>query len=417
VERLDALTGGRLQRIGLSATQKPIDEVARLLVGAGRCAPDGAPRCAIVDAGHRRTLDLRVETPDQELGAITSHELRAEIYERLAAHICAHRTTIVFVNTRRLVERVAHALGERLGPERVAAHHGSMSREMRLAAESGLKSGAVPVIVATASLELGIDVGHVDLVCHLGAPRSIATLLQRVGRSGHSLGAVPKGILFPLTRDELVQSTAAVRAVEAGELDRLTIPENPLDILAQQIVAITASEEEIEIEALWVLVRRAYPFRNLARHDFDSVIGMLADGVSTRRPRSAHLHADRIHGRLRRGAARLGAITGGGAIPDMADYDVVEDATSAVIGKVNEDFAIESMAGDIFQLGNRAWRIRRVEAGRVRVVDAAGAPPTMPFWLGEAPARTAELSAAVADLRVEVAARPPNRPGVAMADE
>jgi ATP-dependent Lhr-like helicase len=407
VERLDALGGGRLQRIGLSATQNPIGEVARLLVGSGRCAADGTPRCAIVDAGHRRALDLRVETPDAELGAITSHELRALIYERLAALIRTHRTTIVFVNTRRLVERVAHALGELLGPERVAAHHGSMSREMRLAAESGLKSGAVPVIVATASLELGIDVGHVDLVCHLGAPRSLASLLQRVGRSGHSLGAVPKGIVFPLTRDELVQCAAAVRAIEAGALDRLVIPENPLDILAQQAVAITAGEGEMMIAALWDLVRRAYPFRNLARHDFDAVLDMLAEGVSTRRGRrSAHLHADRVHGRLRpRRGARLAAITGGGAIPDMADYDVVEDATGALIGKVNEDFAVESLAGDVFQLGNRSWRIRRVEAGRVRVLDAAGAPPTMPFWLGEAPARTAELSAAVADLRREVAER------------
>ena len=410
LERLDALSGGGLQRIGLSATQKPIDEVARLLVGAGRSAADGSPRCAIVDAGHRRTLDLRVETPDQELGAITSHELRAEIYERLAALVRAHRTTIVFVNTRRLVERVSHALGERLGPDRVAAHHGSMSRELRLAAETGLKSGAVPVIVATASLELGIDVGHVDLVCHLGAPRSIAALLQRVGRSGHSLGAVPKGVIFPLTRDELVQCAAAVRAVEAGELDRLVIPENPLDILAQQSVAIVASEDEIAIEALWDLVRRAHPFRSLPRRDFDAVVDMLADGVATRRGRrSAHLHADRVHGRLRpRRGARLAAITGGGAIPDMADYDVVEDATGALIGKVNEDFAVESLAGDIFQLGNRAWRIRRVEAGRVRVLDAAGAPPTMPFWLGEAPARTPELSAAVGDLRREVAGRAPD---------
>jgi ATP-dependent helicase Lhr and Lhr-like helicase len=412
IERFDALSERRLQRIGLSATQKPIDEVARLLVGAGRCADDGTPRCAIVDAGHRRALELHVETPDQELSAITSHELRAEIYERLVALVRSHRTTIVFVNTRRLVERVAHALGERLGAERVAAHHGSMSRELRFAAEAGLKSGAVPVIVATASLELGIDVGHVDLVCHLGAPRSIATLLQRVGRSGHSLGAVPKGVLFPLTRDELVQCAAAVRAVEAGELDRLTIPENPLDILAQQAVAITASDDEIAIEELWALVRRAHPFRRLPRADFDAVVDMLADGVSTRRGRrSAHLHADRVHGRLRpRRGARLAAITSGGAIPDMADYDVVEDATSAIIGKVNEDFAIESLAGDVFQLGNRAWRIRRVEAGRVRVVDAAGAPPTMPFWFGEAPARTAELSAALADLRRELAERAADPP-------
>jgi ATP-dependent Lhr-like helicase len=407
LERLDALAGRPLQRIGLSATQKPIQEVARLLVGAGRCAADGTPTCAIVDAGHRRALELRIETPDQELTAITSHELRAEVYERIAALVQRHRTTIVFVNTRRLVERVAHALGERLGPERVAAHHGSMSREHRLAAENGLKSGAVPVIVATASLELGIDVGHVDLVCHLGAPRSLASLLQRVGRSGHSLGALPRGVLFPLTRDELVQSAAAVRAIEAGELDRLSIPENPLDILAQQLVAITASEGDLAIEALWQLVRRAHPFRHLTRTAFDAVVDMLAEGVSTRRGRrSAHLHADRVHGRLRpRRGARLAAITGGGAIPDMADYDVVEDATNALIGKVNEDFAVESLAGDVFQLGNRSWRIRRVEAGRVRVVDAAGAPPTMPFWLGEAPARTAELCAAVAQLRADIAAR------------
>jgi ATP-dependent Lhr-like helicase len=407
IERLDALAAGRLQRVGLSATQKPIDEVARLLVGAGRLAADGAPRCAIVDAGHRRALDLQVATPDQEITAIASHELRAEIYERIADLVRAHRTTIVFVNTRRLVERVAHALGERLGPERVAAHHGSMSRELRLAAETGLKSGAVPVIVATASLELGIDVGHVDLVVHLGAPRSLASLLQRVGRSGHSLGATPKGIIFPLTRDELVQCAAAVRAVEAGELDRLTIPENPLDILAQQVVAIAASEGEVEVEALWALVRRAHPFRRLERHDFDAVLDMLSEGVSTRRGRrSAHLHADRVHGRLRpRRGARLSAITGGGAIPDMADYDVIEDTSQAVIGKVNEDFAVESLAGDIFQLGNRSWRIRRVEAGRIRVVDAGNAPPTMPFWLGEAPSRTAELSAAIADLRREIATR------------
>lgn len=407
IERLDALTGGRVQRVGLSATQRPIETVARLLVGSGRCAADGTPRCAIVDAGHRRALDLRVETPDQELAAITSHELRAEIYERIVALVRAHRTTIVFVNTRRLVERVAHALGERLGAERVAAHHGSMSRELRLAAEMGLKSGAVPVIVATASLELGIDIGHVDLVCHLGAPRSLASLLQRVGRSGHSLGAVPRGVLFPLTRDELVQCAAAVRAVEAGVLDELTVPENPLDILAQQIVAIAASEGEIGVEALWELVRRAHPFRRLPRRDFDAVVEMLAEGVSTRRGRrSAHLHVDRVHGRVRpRRGARLAAITGGGAIPDMADYDVVEDATGALVGKVNEDFAVESLAGDVMQLGNRAWRIRRVEAGKVRVVDAAGAPPSMPFWLGEAPARTAELSAAVAALRVALAAR------------
>jgi ATP-dependent Lhr-like helicase len=406
LERLDALAGRGLQRIGLSATQKPIDEVARLLVGAARCRSDGAPVCEIVNVGHRRELDLSVHTPEIELGPITSHELRAEIYERLTALVRRHRTTIVFVNTRRLVERVAHALSERLGKEHVAAHHGSMSREARLAAEDGLKSGAIPVVVATASLELGIDVGHVDLVCHLGAPRSLATLLQRVGRSGHFLGAIPKGVIFPLTRDELVQSAAAVRAVYGGDLDRVAIFENPLDILAQQMVA-TAASAEIGVEELWALVRRAYPFRHLPRADFEAVLDMLAEGVSTRRGRrSAHLHFDRVHGQLRaRRGARLAAITSGGAIPDTADYDVIEDPAGAFVGKVNEDFAIESLAGDIFLLGNRSWRILRVEAGRLRVADAQGAPPTIPFWLGESPARTIELSAAVAGLRREVAER------------
>jgi ATP-dependent Lhr-like helicase len=406
LERLCALAGRRLQRIGLSATQRPVEEVARLLVGAGNCTPEGSPECSIIDIGHRRELDLRIEVPESELGSVASHEVRAEVYDRLVGLVNTHRTTIVFVNTRRLVERVAHALSERLGRDRVAAHHGSLSRQLRLAAEEGLKSGAISVIVATASLELGIDVGHVDLVCHLGVPRSLTSLLQRVGRSGHFLGAVPKGVIFALTRDELVQSAAAVRAIYTGELDCLRIPENPLDILAQHIVAVVASGE-IGVDPLWDLIRRAYPFRRLRREDFDAVVEMLAEGVSTRRGRrSAHLHYDRVHGRLRaRRGARLAAITGGGAIPDTADYDVVEEPADIFVGKVNEDFAVESLAGDIFLLGNRSWQIRRVEAGRVRVADAQGAPPTVPFWLGEAPARTPELSAAVADLRSEIARR------------
>ena len=406
LERFDALARRRLQRIGLSATQRPVEEVARLLVGAARCEADGTPRCAIVDVGHRRDVDLSIETTDLELGPIPTHELRAAVYQRITELVARHRTTIVFVNTRRLVERVAHELTERLGEGKVAAHHGSLSRKTRLAAEEGLKSGAIPVVVATASLELGIDVGYVELVCHLGAPRSIATLLQRVGRSGHFLGAIPKGILFPLTRDELVQCAAAVRAVRQGELDRLTIPEAPLDILAQQMVA-TAAAAEIGTEELFASIRSAYPFRKLDRRRFDQVLDMLADGVSTRRGRrSAHLHYDRVHGRIRgRRGARLAAITGGGAIPDTADYDVVEDPAGNLVGRINEDYAIESMAGDIFLLGNRSWRIRRVEAGRVRVTDAQNAPPTIPFWLGEAPARTAELCAAIASLRWEIAER------------
>ena len=404
LERLDALTGGRAQRIGLSATQKPIREIAALLVGTGRQDDAGDPGCKIVDIGHRRAWELTIEVPEEPLGPIATHEQWGEVYERIAELTRTHRTTLVFVNTRRLVERVAHQLTLRLGEGKVAAHHGSLSRRIRLEAERGLKSGEIPLVVATASLELGIDIGHVDLVCHLGAPRALATLLQRVGRSGHWKGGVPKGILFPLTRDELVQSAAAVRAARAGELDRIVLPEKPLDILAQQIVA-TAAAGETREEDLWELVRRAYPYRGLTRAEFEQVIEMLSEGVATRRGRqSAHVHRDEVNGVLRaRRGARLAAITSGGAIPDTADYDVIEEPTEALVGKVNEDFAIESMAGDIFLLGNSSWRIRRVEAGRVRVVDAHGAPPTIPFWLGEAPARTPELSAAVADLRAAVA--------------
>ncbi len=411
LERLDALTQRPVQRIGLSATQKPIQEVARLLVGGGRVDAAGNPNCTIVDTGHRRAMDLGIETTDFELGPIASHELWADIYDRITRHVAAHRTTIVFVNTRRLVERVAHQLSERLGDDRVVAHHGSLARRIRLTAERKLKSGEVPVVVATASLELGIDVGHVDLVCHVGAPRALATLLQRVGRSGHWLGSVPKGIFFPLTRDDLVQTAAAVRAISQGNLDRLTVAPKPLDILAQQLVALAASEEDIAETDAWALVRRAYPYHDLRPEEFEDVVTMLSEGVSTRRGRrSAHLHRDRVHGRLRgRRGARLAAMTSGGAIPDTADYDVVEEPTGARVGKVNEDFAIESMGGDIFLLGNHSWRIRRVESGTVRVEDAGQTPPTIPFWLGEAPARTAELSAAVSDLREEVATRLPDR--------
>ncbi|MGH2732768.1 MAG: helicase-related protein, partial [Actinomycetota bacterium] len=404
LERLDRLAGRRLQRIGLSATQKPTEEIARLLVGGGGIDEEGRPDCEIVNVGHQRPWDLSIEVPGQPLGPIASHELWAEVYDRVAKLSRQHRTTLVFVNTRRLVERVSHALAARLGEDKVAAHHGSLSRPLRLKAEQGLKSGEVPVVVATASLELGIDIGHVDLVCHLGAPRSLATLLQRVGRSGHWLGAVPKGILLPLTRDELVQSAAAVRAVRAGELDRVILPDKPLDVLAQQIVA-TAATEKIAEEALWEMVSRAYPYRSLTRGEFEQVLEVVSEGVSTRTGRrGAHVHRDRVNGVVsgRRGA-RLIAITCGGAIPDTADYDVIEDPEETFVGKVNEDFAIESMAGDIFLLGNTSWRIRRIESGRVRVVDAKGAPPTIPFWVGEAPARTAELSEAVSELRSWIA--------------
>ena len=356
------------------------------------------------------------------MGAIVTHDIWGEVYDKLVAQVKAHRTTLVFVNTRRLVERVAHQLSERLGEDKVGAHHGSLSRKGRLEVEEKLKSGALPVVVATASLELGIDIGHVDVVCHIGSPRTLNILLQRVGRSGHWLGALPKGIFYPLTRDDLMQCAAGIRAVRDGQLDRLTIPEKPLDILAQQMVATVASvasssdatanqkhstDSGISEQALWRSVRRAYQYRNLTSEEFEQVLQMLSEGVSTRKGRrSAYLHRDRIHGVLRaRRGARLTAITNGGAIPDTADYDVIEFPDETLVGKVNEDFAIESLAGDIFLLGNRSWRIRRVASGKVWVEDAKGLPPSIPFWLAEAPARTRELSAAVSDLRKEIAAR------------
>src|SRR2546423_7416519 len=406
LERLDALDDRRRQRIALSATKSPIEDIARLLVGTSRLDAGGRPDCAIVDVGHRRDWDLSIHVPGQPRGPIASHELWGEVYDRMASMVEEHRSTLVFVNTRRLVERVAHQLEARLGEGKVGAHHGSLSRKTRLAAEEGLKSGSLRVVVATASLELGIDVGHVDLVCHLGAPRALATLLQRIGRSGHWLGGIPKGVLFPLTRDELVQSAGAVMAARAGELDRVIMPAKPLDILAQQIVA-TAATGKVPEESLWDMARRAYPYRDLTRKEFDEVIEMLSEGFATKRGRSsAHLHRDQVNGVVsgRRGA-RLAAITSGGAIPDTADYDVIAEPEEVFVGKVNEDFAVESMAGDVFLLGNTSWRIRRVESGRVRVEDAKGAPSSVPFWLGEAPARTAELSRAVSDLRAGVAAR------------
>lgn len=408
LERLDALAGKCLQRIGLSATQKPIEEIACLLVGTMGIRLDGSPDCAIVDVGHKRDLDLSIELPERQLGPIASNEIWAEIYQDITARVRDHRTTLVFVNTRRLVERVAHQLTLRLGEGQVGAHHGSLSRKARLETEEKLKSGALPVVVATASLELGIDIGHVELVCHIGSPRMLATLLQRVGRSGHWLGAVPKGIFYPLTRDDLLQSAAAIRAVRSGELDRVTIPEKPFDIMAQQIVATVAADTAgISEDDLFSLIRKAYPYRCLSRDEFNEVVELLSEGIAARGGRRrAYLHRDRVHGRVKaRRSARLIAITNGGAIPETADYDVIEAPTEAFVGKVNEDFAIESLAGDIFLLGNRSWRIRRVSSGKVWVEDAQGLPPSIPFWLGEAPARTPELSQAVSDLRSGVASR------------
>src|SRR5467141_165594 len=394
LERLDHLTGKRLTRIGLSATQKPIELVAHFLTGNDRPDP------TVVQIGHRRELDLAVEVPGSELGPVASNEMWAEIYDRLAALATRHRSTLIFVNTRRLAERMAHHLAERLGKEVVAAHHGSLSRKLRLVAERKLKSGELRAIVATASLELGIDIGTVDLVCLIGSPRSISVGLQRIGRAGHWRGAVPKGRLFATTRDDLLECSALVRAIRQGDLDRIAVPEAPLDILAQQIVAMCAAEDWNETE-LFQAVRHAYPYRNLARAEFDEILVMLSEGIAISRGRYAvYLHRDRVNGviRARRGS-RLAAITSGGAIPENALYTVIVQPEGATVGTIDEDFAVESIAGDIMLLGNTSWRIRRVSSGSVLVEDAQGAPPTIPIWRGEAPARTDELSAHVSELR------------------
>src|SRR6266700_1887549 len=414
---LEAIRFGRkptLVRIGLSATQKPIEEVAHFLTGNGRPDP------VIVNIGHKRTLNLAVEVPGSQLGPIATNEMWEEIYDRLGELVHQNRSTLVFVNTRRLVERVAHHLAERLGEDNVAAHHGSLSRKLRLAAEKKLKDGQIKVLVATASLELGIDIGTVDLVVQISSPRAIAVALQRVGRSGHWRGAVPKGRFFATTRDELFECATLVRAIRHGELDRIMIPDSPLDILAQQIVATCASAGSTNPEEdtgwkehdLFDLVTRAYPYRNLSRPTFNSILEMLSEGIAARRGRyGAYLHWDRVNHKLRaRRGSRLAAITSGGAIPETALFTVVAQPDGVVVGTLDEDFAVESNAGDIMLLGNTSWRIRRVEgkSGRVLVEDAHGAPPSVPFWRGEAPARTEELSSEIGSLRNEISERLPN---------
>ena len=440
LERLEVLTHRSPVRIGLSATQKPIEEVARFLAGNGR------PEPVIVNIGHKRTLDLGVEVPASEIGPVATNEMWGEIYARIVQLVNEHRSTLVFVNTRRLAERMAHHLGELLGEENVAAHHGSLSRKLRLAAEKKLKDGEIRVLVATASLELGIDVGTVDLVCHISSPRSIAVALQRVGRSGHWRGAVPKGRFFATTRDDLAECAVLVRAIHRGELDRLIFPEGSLDVLAQQIVACCAvatgahsqgnaddnprppqetrkggapdaktgvveTSGGWDEDELFALTKRAYPYRNLSREKYDAVIEMLAEGIAAQRGRyGAYLHHDKVNRKLRaRRGARLAAITSGGAIPDNAQFTVVAEPDGAVVGTVDEDFAVESMAGEVMLLGNTSWRIRRIEgrSSRMLVEDAHGEPPGVPFWRGEAPSRTAELSEQLGDLRKEISDRLP----------
>ncbi|HEV3378932.1 MAG TPA: DEAD/DEAH box helicase [Thermoleophilaceae bacterium] len=403
LERLCAVTERPPVRVGLSATVKPVETTARLLVGADEPFP------TVVDSGHRRRLDLSLELPDGELEAAISGDQFDEILDRIAAHVARHRTTLVFVNTRKLSERVAHQLGERLGEDQVAAHHGSLSRERRQRVERRLRAGDLRALVATASLELGIDVGPVELVCQIGSPHSIGTFLQRVGRANHQRTGVPRGMVYPTTRDELVECTALLAAVRRGRLDALHPPERPLDILAQQIVAETAArgDDGVAEDELFALVTRAWPYRQLARDDFDEIVDLVSAGIETGRGRRmAYLHRDRVNGRLRgRRGARLATLTSGGAIPETGDYRVLMEPGDVLVGSVNEDFAIESQQGDVFLLGSHPWQIVQVTNGVMRVRDATGKHPTVPFWLGEAPGRTDELSDEVSRLRGEVAER------------
>lgn len=399
LERLDALCERPPIRIGLSATQKPIERVAQLLVGSAKPLP------TIINIGHVRHLDLGVEIPADELGAIASNEMWDEVYDRLAELAREHKSTLIFVNTRRLAERIAHHLTERLGEDQVAAHHGSLSRKIRFAAENKLKNGELKALVATASLELGIDIGAIELVCQIGSPRAIAAALQRVGRAGHFRDAISKGRLFATTRDELLECAALIYAIKQGDLDRLIIPHEPIDILAQQIIATCVTGDWHE-DDLFKMVTNAYPYAQLSRATFDAVLSMLADGIAGSRGRyGAYLFRDRVNGMVKaRRGARITAITSGGAIPENGLFTVIAEPQEVMVGTLDEDFAVESNRGDIILLGTTSWQIKRIEsaAGRVRVVDAHGAPPSVPFWRGEAPARTAELSLQVAHLRAEI---------------
>ena len=401
MERLKALTGKAPQLIGLSATQKPLDRLAKFLTGVA------APDCEVVQIGHLRPWELTLETPEDELSAVATHEMWGQVYDRLVALSAANRTMLVFTNTRKLAERVAHDLGKRMGEELVASHHGSMARELRLSAEERLKSGKLKVMVATASLELGLDVGSIDLVVQLGSPRSISVMLQRLGRSGHRKSAVSRGVLFAMTRDELVECAALIRAVHEGTLDAVRIPTQPLDVLAQQIVAEVAAQEWDE-KALFALFKRAMPYEDLSLDDYEKVLHLLSEGVATSRGRSrVHVHRDRVNGFLRpRKGARLAAVQNGGAIPDTFTYQVIAEPDEKQVGTLDEDYAVDSSPGDVFVLGSTSWRIRRIFDGKVRVENAHGQPPNVPFWRGEAPSRTDELSAEVARLRQDVASRP-----------
>lgn len=396
LERLEALLAQRPQRLGLSATQKPIEEMARFLVGTGRTAPQ------IVDYGHVRERQVRLEIPHTDsLSAIATNQLWEFVYDRISELTKNKRTILVFVNTRRLAERVGRYLAERVGAKQVAVHHGSLAREEREEAERRLKSGSLSVLVATASLELGLDIGMVDLVCQIGSPHAVSTFLQRLGRSGHGVGMISRGRLFPLTRSDLVECVALLDALDRDWLETITVSgSGPTDVLVQQMVAEVAARGEVSSEVLFGQLVRAWPYRDLDKETFGELLNMISRGFSTRLGRHlAHLRFDQQEKKIyARPGARRFAIENGGVIPDLFDYDVKLLPENLSIGTVSEDFAFESMTGDVFQLGNRSYRLIQVRSGTAYVEDAAGAPPSIPFWFGDAPGRTKVLSQAVSEL-------------------
>ncbi|HRA87879.1 MAG TPA: DEAD/DEAH box helicase, partial [Planctomycetaceae bacterium] len=410
LERLAAICPRRLQRIGLSATQRPIEKIAEFLVGVPESGTSSDSMPVIIDIGHQRQLDLAIETPPSELGAVCMHEQWAEVNTRIVELINTHRATLIFVNTRRLAERLTHQLSEILGEDAISSHHGSLAYKHRQDTEQRLKAGQLKAVVATASLEMGIDVGYIDLVLQIGSPRNIATFLQRIGRSGHALGLVPKGRLFALTRDELIECAAMIRSIRQGHLDSIPIPIAPVDVLAQQIVAEVACQEW-KIDELFTLCRRAAPYQNLDRTTFDRVVGILSEGLVPSNGRGrVFLHHDQVQRRLSaRPGARMAAIANAGAIPDVFSIRVITEEDNVTVGTVDEHFGSETAAGDIFVLGNTSWRVRYLRGGDLFVSDAGGAPPSIPFWQGEAPGRTIELSEAVSQLREELERRVEDR--------
>src|SRR6266481_3880928 len=404
LERLQALVqeagDPRPQRIGCSATVRPVEEALAFVTGATAREP------VIVDAGFSRDLDVAVVSPVDDFLTATSDTVWDATLQQVAELVQAHRTTLVFAQSRRAAERLARDLNDRIADGRVAAHHGSLSRRARLEAENRLKDGELRALVATSSLELGIDVGAIDLVVQLQSPRNIAAALQRVGRAGHLLSRTSKGRIIVTKGEELLEAAAVVRSIRGRQLDRVVMPEAPLDVLAQQVVAAVAAES-LTVDALHARFQNAAPYLSLSRDDLLAVVRSLAEPLPAEVKGAApRILWDRVNDRLhaRRGSRFL-ALTSGGTIPDNGLYDVFVAETDLKVGTLDEEFVTESLPGDVFLLGSHSWKIMKVRADRVLVEDAQGMSPTIPFWKGEHPSRSWELGLAVGRLRRDAAER------------